>query len=82
MSDEEEAMPETEETDGSTFVGEESPDMGMGESFTPTGTVEELPPPEPISGCECDQKSNTPIRDHVWLLGLCALVGLRRRVAN
>ena len=74
-------MPETEETDGSIFVGEENPDMGMGESFTPTGTIEDVPPPEPISGCQCDQQNHTPIRDHVWLLGLFALVGLRRRLA-
>ena len=77
MPEEPEEMPEAEETDGAVFV--EAVDMGTGESFEPTGTVEALPPPEPISGCQCDQAERQPFSDSLLLLGLMLLGGLQRR---
>ena len=77
MEEETGIEPTTPDTDGSVFVGAE--DMGMSESFTPTGMVEELPPPEPISGCQCDQTEDGPMGAGLWFFGLIALLGFSRR---
>ncbi|MGB0647243.1 MAG: hypothetical protein ACPGQS_08730, partial [Bradymonadia bacterium] len=66
--------------DASTFMGELDlgPDLG---SFTPTGTIDEVPPPEPISGCQCDQTPDQPLGENAWLICLFGLasISLRRR---
>ena len=75
---EEEEMEAGAEIDGTVFVSES--DMGSdAESFTPTGTIEDLPPPEPISGCQCDQRPQQPLSGTAWLVCLFAVIGLRLR---
>ena len=77
---EEEGSGEPVIEDASTFMGELDlgPDLG---SFTPTGTIDEVPPPEPISGCQCDQTPDQPLSENAWLICLFGLasISLRRR---
>ena len=55
-------------------------DGGNGSSFVPTGTVEETPPPEPVSGCNCTQNTERGPAHLIWLFGLLALsTGWRMR---